>query len=177
MTDNTQTLNTQTLKSLKKLTPRRKLSLKQLKFIRAYLKTGNQTQAALQAYDTKDKNTAHVIGSENLQKPTINAEIQKAHKKMGITPDLLTQKLKEGLNAHEIKYFQHEGEVIDKRVCVDHNARRGYLEIAHKLRGDYIERKELTGPDGMPLNVGISVGDLKNCLKDYENENQKNRKK
>lgn len=49
----------------------RTLTKKQKGFVKDYLETGNATLAALNNYDTDDYNTAHVIGSENLQKPTI----------------------------------------------------------------------------------------------------------
>ncbi len=50
-----------------------KLSLKQLKFTTHYLETGNATEAAMQVYKPKNRNTAHSIGSENLRKPAIRA--------------------------------------------------------------------------------------------------------
>ena len=47
-----------------KLTPKQKI------FVEEYLKTGNATKSALKAYDT-NYNTASVIASENLEKPSI----------------------------------------------------------------------------------------------------------
>jgi hypothetical protein len=44
---------------------------KQRKFAKAYIETGNGTQAALQSYDTKDPDVAGVIASENLGKPKV----------------------------------------------------------------------------------------------------------
>ena len=41
-----------------------KLTLKQNKFVETYIETGNATKAAMQAYNTTDKNTAAVLGHE-----------------------------------------------------------------------------------------------------------------
>lgn len=60
--------NTQPVKRQKKA------SQKQKAFVRAYLSNGgNATEAALETYNTEDRNTASVIGSENLTKPSVLA--------------------------------------------------------------------------------------------------------
>ena len=67
-------------KRTKRLTP------KQDKFVQEYAKNGgNGTKAALVAYDTVDENTAHVIASENIQKPTIRRELDLAMRDVGLT--------------------------------------------------------------------------------------------
>lgn len=53
----------------------RALSLKQKRFLRQYIETGNGTEAALMAYATTDRNTARAIASENLAKPAIRAVV------------------------------------------------------------------------------------------------------
>lgn len=57
-----------------------KLTLKQKKFIDAYIALGNATQAAIQA--GYSKKTAGVIGVENLGKPNIKAAIDKRLKQL-----------------------------------------------------------------------------------------------
>ena len=72
-----------------------KLTPKQTKFVNTYLTNGqNGTKAALEHYDTNDYNTAHVIASENLQKPTIREVVEQALAKSGLTPDTITDNLK-----------------------------------------------------------------------------------
>ena len=59
----------------------KRLSKKQQGFVRDFIKTGNATQAALNNYEieSEDKeNVAGAIGSENLTKPMIQAEIKPA---------------------------------------------------------------------------------------------------
>lgn len=77
------------------------MTLKQKKFVKEYLKTGNGTQAALQVYDTQDPHTAQAIASENLSKPVIKDQIDEALAKNGITPQLITDQIK-GLAIKEV---------------------------------------------------------------------------
>ena len=48
-----------------------KLTPKEKKFTKAYIKTGNATEAAAQAYNTNNRVTAWAMGYENLKKPQI----------------------------------------------------------------------------------------------------------
>ena len=54
-------------------------TLKQERFVAEYIKNnGNGTQAALKVYDTTKPDVAHAIASENLQKPTVREQLDKA---------------------------------------------------------------------------------------------------
>jgi hypothetical protein len=44
------------------------LTIKQRKWIQAYIKTGNATEAAARVYDCKNRDVANAIGNENLAK-------------------------------------------------------------------------------------------------------------
>lgn len=74
-----------------------KLTPKQLKFIDKYLETGNGTRSALEVYNTSNYNSAHAIGSENLQKPAIQQYIlQRRLENMdskGLTKDWIIDKI------------------------------------------------------------------------------------
>ena len=54
----------------------KRLSKKQKGFVKDFLATGNAVRSVLNNYDTKDYNTAAVIGNENLNKPNIQALIE-----------------------------------------------------------------------------------------------------
>jgi Terminase small subunit len=47
------------------------LAVKQRRFVKHYLETGNGTEAAMVAYDVADRNTARSIGTENLRQPEV----------------------------------------------------------------------------------------------------------
>lgn len=74
-----------------------------------------------------------------------------AMKRARINDRYLIGKLKEGLNAKQTQLFAHKGIIRDKRQLIDYNARRAYLEIAHKLRGDFVEKIEHTGDISIQL--------------------------
>ena len=76
-----------------------RLTLKQRKFIAKYLETGSATEAAFEAYGTKNRNVAASIGSENLRKPNIKRVIQYALEAAGITDDYLAMSLKKIIDA------------------------------------------------------------------------------
>jgi phage terminase small subunit len=78
----------------------RNLTLKQHGFIGEYLTNGgNGTRAALSVYDTDSPRVAEVIASENLSKPIIRAEIQKAlmEEKLSVKDSLVV--IKDALTA------------------------------------------------------------------------------
>lgn len=72
-----------------------KLTLKQQRFITAYLKTGNATEAVRQSYGSTDNATAAVIAYENLRKPNITQAIEKALLKAEVSPEWIVSRLRD----------------------------------------------------------------------------------
>jgi phage terminase small subunit len=74
-----------------------KLTVKQQRFIKEYIKTGNGTQSAITA--GYSKHTANEIAAENLAKPSIKLKIEKVMSKeaeeLGINARFVLGKLKE----------------------------------------------------------------------------------
>ena len=54
----------------------KKPTLKQKRFAKKYLETGNATEAAMQNYNVKSREVAKVVGSENLTKPNVRKLIE-----------------------------------------------------------------------------------------------------
>lgn len=52
-----------------------KPTLKQQRFAKIYAETGNATEAAMQVYNPVNRNVAQGMGSENLAKPIVMAEV------------------------------------------------------------------------------------------------------
>ncbi len=70
--------------------PKKRLTLKQRKFVQAYIKhDGNATKAALEAYPVKNMLTARVIAAENLSKSNVKNEIERAMQRQGLTTDTI----------------------------------------------------------------------------------------
>lgn len=53
----------------------------------------------------------------------------------GVTEAKISQRLGEGLDAMETKFFAHEGEVTDERDVVNHGERRKHLVMALEVLG------------------------------------------
>ena len=118
----------------------RRLTLKQTKFVKEYINNGgNGTEAALQTYNTEDYNTAHVIASENLQKPTIQEEIHQALQANGLTSKQIT---------HNLGHYANN---LSEKVSADASIKAN-IELL-KLMGAY--------PGSKHTNLNVSLkGDL-----------------
>lgn len=129
-----------------------KLTKKESGFIKDYIKTGNATKAVLNNYDTKDKNVAGAIGSENLRKPKIQKIIKSIADK--IPDNKLLEVHLEGLEATKVSYIRKltpDGpEDIEEP---DYAVRHKYLESGYKLKGLYVDK--IGNPDGTPLQPTV----------------------
>lgn len=107
------------------------LTIKQKKFVKAYVETdGNGTEAALKSYDTTDYQTANAISVENLQKPSIKEAIELALVKHNITMDAAIKPIADGLHATRTIGFGEEA-----MEAVDHSTRLKASGMALKLMG------------------------------------------
>ena len=98
------------------------------------------------------KETTIDSGGKNRFKE-VKRKILIEYEKMGIDEKCLAKAMKEGLQAFKKTYFQHEGTVTDSKADIDFQTRKGYLELASKIRGDIIDRVEQANiyPEGIPL--------------------------
>lgn len=70
------------------------LTLKQRKFAKRFVETGNATQAIIDAgYNAKDRINASRMASENLAKVEVRATIEESLIKAGLTSDFMTESL------------------------------------------------------------------------------------
>lgn len=125
---------------------------KQARFVKEYVKSGNQVQSALKTYDTTNYSSASVIANENLEK--LRTPIQIAMKNAGITKEKLMETLEKGLRSDKV--LSHEGKLVKVE---DMPTRHRYFDTALKL-GDYYpsEKHEITGKDGGPLEYEVLAG-------------------
>lgn len=100
-----------------------KLTLKQRKFIKFYLQSGNVSKSALKA-----GYSLGVSGFENLQKPTVLEAIQKLQEKEGITDEYLIRELKQLLEAKKLHVCNIY--IKDKKgnLQVNRNS-KGFIEV------------------------------------------------
>ena len=99
------------------------LTLKQRKWIKEYIETGNATEAAMRVYDVKDRESANAIGSENLAKLSFPELMEE----MGLTDVALLNIGAEGMT-------KANKSLMDGSIVPDYNTRRGYWETMLKLK-------------------------------------------
>jgi len=108
----------------------RKPTLKQRRFIKAYVQNGgNATQAALEAYDTTYA-TARVIGCENLTKPNIKRVIDCLMEAVELSTKDSLRTIKDAFSA------------TDKNDYPDHRMRLEAVSMFFKLKGAYPRNRQ-----------------------------------
>ncbi|OGG13788.1 hypothetical protein A2773_01540 [Candidatus Gottesmanbacteria bacterium RIFCSPHIGHO2_01_FULL_39_10] len=101
------------------------LTLKQRKWLKAYIECGNATEAAMRAYDCKTRRSANAIGAKNLSKINLGNALEDE----GLTLLLIAKTLIDGCKA--TKMYGNGIARPDWRV------RHPYLVTALRIRGLY----------------------------------------
>ncbi len=131
-------------------TEKKKLTVKERKFVGRYIETGNATKAADDAgFKSKSRGGLRAIASEKLKK--LRLPIKELMERLGLDDVHLLTKLDQGLDAGVVKTASHLGTITDQRVYTDFETRARYLDMAFKLRGSYAPDK-ITFPKGIPIN-------------------------
>lgn len=138
-------------------TEEKKLTLKQRAWLDAYLECFNASEAARRAgYKCKTPDQFKVIGSQNLTK--LNDLIEKWVDEQGLSDAKIKQKIMEGMEAKETKFFAYQGEVVETREVEALETQRRYVDMGAKVKGLYApEKHELTGKDGGPIDLTTIV--------------------
>lgn len=135
---------------IKKTPKEKRLSKKELGFVKDYVKTGNGVRSVLKNYDTEDYSTAGMIASENLKKPKIQKAILSIAEQ--IPDSLLVAKHLELLNKKEVvtRNNINSGEIeVLPTGQIDPQAVKAGLDMAYKLKGIYApDKMALTNKDG-----------------------------
>jgi len=113
---------------------RRVPSQAQLTFVKEYVANDHVgVQAALAAYDTTSYPAANSIASENLQKPSIRALIDKALAKHNLTPDRWSETISDAMNANTVQVLG-DGKSIENP---DHAIRLKAVDMCARLADAY----------------------------------------
>ena len=123
-----------------------KLTLRQRKFIKAYIQTGNATRAAKDAgYECKTDAAYAEMGSRLVRK--VEGTICKIMAEIGLDDAMLAQKALEGLNAIAVEVVKYMGEITGEKTYGDYPTRAKYLEIVAKMKGLLKEKvdKQVSG--------------------------------
>lgn len=129
---------TETPKQSKQIKKMRDLTLKQRRWLEEYIKTGNATEAAMQAYQVTSRGSAGQIGWENLKK----LEGSELMESMGLTKRNVVQMLAVGLTRAnkkvekrtiKRKYDDRDEIETEYEDVPDYATRHKYIETALKL--------------------------------------------
>lgn len=122
------------VKEKKPIVKRAPKTVKEKKFVKAYLESGNGTQAVMEAGYKATYQSARVIASENLAKLNMDYWFEKA----GLTNEVLAQAVtQKALTAKKRDHFSGEYEE-------DHSIQLASLKFAADLMG--LTKKEDSGP-------------------------------
>jgi hypothetical protein len=104
------------------------LTLKQRRFVKHYVETGNGTQSALVAYGTASPAVAATIASENLRKPKVVQAVAVALETAGLTAEQL------GAVHAELLALYRSPNAAEKRIALR------ALDLAYRVSGAYQRR-------------------------------------
>lgn len=146
----------------------RPLSARQRVFVAEYLKGFNATAAAVAA--GYSERSAASIGHENLRKPEIAAEIERRLAELTMSTDEALLRLTEqgrgahtafiddagqvdlaGLKAAGLGHLIKSTKVTQGGLVVEFYDAQVAIDKILRARGAYVERRELSGPDGGPV--------------------------
>jgi len=130
----------------------KKLTLKQAKFLDVYFETGNGTEAAMQAYDCKDRMSARNVANENLAK--LGNIVRLMMEERGLTLPLLIDTVKGATEAKKLDDLS--GEKVP-----DHLTRLKAVQVAGKWLGLEKERDYNTA-------VQVNIGEMGVKISTYD---------
>lgn len=132
-----------------------KLTLKQRKFWKNYCQTHSLTEAAKYAGSNgKDTASLSVIGYGLLK--SLNLSMPELLDAKGLTDEALIEPLRGGIQAQKPLIATWQGKITDQLWVDDHPTRAKFVEIYHRLRGNFVDKVELSGRDGGDLILQVS---------------------
>jgi hypothetical protein len=110
------------------------LTARELRFLKAFVKSGNQRLSALSA----GYSPANPDQSANRVMKQLRRKAPELLERIGLHQEtVLSKTLVPGLKAKKTEFFAHNGIVMDQRELVDHEQRGKYLDLYCKLLGLY----------------------------------------
>jgi len=139
------------------------LTPKERKLIKGVASGKTRQKAAIDA--GYSKRSAHSTATDILKKPKIQAALTDLMDKMGLSDRCLLGIHKEMLGAHKtVSVIPVKGETEGRDATAssvefvdvpDWQARGKALEMGYKLKGAFIDRKEISGPGGEPIPIRV----------------------
>jgi hypothetical protein len=137
-------------KDLRQVKPKR-LSPKQKKLVKA-LGSASSVAEAGRIAGYSDRSAAHKALA------TIELKMPELMDREGLTDEVLVNNyLRPGLESTKREYFANGGVVLETREEPDWATRRGFLDMAFKIKGKYLKVAEVDEkePHGLYINLGL----------------------
>ena len=128
-----------------------RLTIKQRKWLKVYIETGNATEAAMQAYNCKKRDTARALGAENLAK--LSGPVSEILDMAGLTNGKLMDSIADGVGAMKTEIAKFQGKIGGEKDYIDYPTRKGYIEIALNLKGLLRADGDIAPPD---VNINLN---------------------
>lgn len=110
----------------------------------------NNTNSAVAAgYKAKSRECFGSIGAQNFKK--LRSLIGIWLNENGMSPEALKIKCLRGIDAKQLIYATFEGKITDEKEVENWAARHNFLRLAMNVQGMLVERKEVSGKDGKPI--------------------------
>lgn len=110
----------------------------------------NNTNSAVAAgYKAKSRECFGSIGAQNFKK--LKGLISVWLDENGMSPEALKIKCLRGLDAKRTYVATFEGKITDEKEYEDWAARHNFLRLAMQCQSMLVERKEVSGRDGKPI--------------------------
>lgn len=132
-----------------------KLTLKQRKFWKHYLKTNNLSASAKYA-GCKASSLANLSYHGNQLLKSLELTMPELLDAEGLTDKVLAEPLKNGIKAQRPIVATWEGKITDRIDIEDHPTRLKAAELIGRMKGVFIDRHELTGKDGGDIILQIN---------------------
>jgi len=117
-----------------KVKKERELTIKQQKWLKLYIQTGNATKAAQEAYNCSTDDSASQIGHQNVRKLQDHARMREALDMANLGVPRILKTASEGLDAIQV--------ASNGQMVADYRARQRYLDTLLKLRDAFPARKQ-----------------------------------
>lgn len=123
------------------------ISKRQRKYIKGLVKGKTKKQAKIDA--------GYAPGTD-VENHHVRAAFQ-ALIRRNIESSRIAQRISEGIDAEETKFFQYKGRLKQRNV-IAWNERREYAKLAAEYGGYFIPKQQIeaSGPDGAPIRVDLA---------------------
>ena len=133
-----------------------KLTLKQRKFWKHYCKTHNLSESAKYA-GCRDKSPQNLCYYGNKLLKSLELSMSELLDAQGLSDLAMAKPLQDGLVAEKVLVATWEGKFTDEKWVPDHPTRSKFLEQYHRLKGNFIDRHELSGKDGGDIILQVKI--------------------